>query len=338
MLILGKQHEVHAFRATNGDVLWTTVLPVNRERTVGFGGARAPNGTLLVGDERLFALNERDGSIVWEFSTPEAVDIGRDVPELWNDLVIVASSSGYVLGVDVASGTERWRQFFGPGVGRVSTWIGAVVDGAIPVGLTDFRNGLEPKGAVAVLEAATGTVRWRRDIPYHLTPTGPTATIDPLIAGSVVVVSARDGPGYAFDVRNGSLRWKVPIFPQVPPVPEDNAREIHHFATCGGRLLVSSTNREILALDPETGSRLWAARMERGHGMDLSCDNTTVFAVALGGQLETFRLADGSPTWRIIRNYVLDGKPIYAFGGQILSVDGFAFGGSVYGTTAMRLK
>jgi outer membrane protein assembly factor BamB len=318
---LGWQHRLTVLEKETGRLSWTVDFPVTSQfRTVGFGGFTA-QGKVIVGDRWLFALDTADGRELWRFAPPEGVDVGRDIPELWNDLVFTGSSNGLVFAVDLATGTQRWVTRVGP-ERHVGTWIAPVRDGTVYVGITDFEaqeNG-EPQGAVAALDASTGALLWKSDIPHHVDPMSPTATIDPVAVGSVVVVGARDGPVYALDRITGEQRWKLPPFPFPHVTDAALIRDIHSLTACDGMLVVGSTSSIVVALDSETGAERWRTPGSPGSVDWLACDERSVYVYRPFGFMEVLDRATGDRRWAITQGYdfvigiAIEGGRIYAGG------------------------
>jgi outer membrane protein assembly factor BamB len=229
-----------------------------------------------------------------------SIDIGRDISEYWNGLVFTGSSNGYVLGVDVASGELRWATRLATNP-KVGTYVGPISDGTLFVTLTDFLNfgQDQPLGGVAALDALTGDVKWLQMLPHDVNPDGPTATIDPVVAGDVVAAGSRDGPLYAYDRATGVLRWKAPSVPVGAADPMD-VTDVRPLAACDGLIFAGSTSGILVALDPATGRERWRTR-PAFWGTDgwVYCDERTVYAFYPYGQLEAFNSVDGSRRWEI---------------------------------------
>lgn len=70
MYFLGRDHQLTAVYKDSGRVRWSIALSVQRVQTVGFGG-RLVDGKLIVGDQDIFAVDSRDGTILWRFAPPK---------------------------------------------------------------------------------------------------------------------------------------------------------------------------------------------------------------------------------------------------------------------------
>lgn len=325
---LGRDHQVTALDKDSGRVRWSVVLPVQRGQTVGFGG-RLVNGKLILGDQDIFAVDTRDGTILWRFAPPAGVDIGRVVPVVWENLVFGGSSNGLLFAADIETGQQRWETRLG--TGTFATWASAVADGVLFVGSTDFdiAPNNEPQGSVAAIDARTGTILWQRDIPHHVNPDGPTATITPIVAAGVVVAGARDGPVYAFDRANGEVRWKLEPFPFTHGFPEASIRDTHDMATCNDIVYVGSTSTFVAAVRAEDGRMLWRTSGSVASADGVSCDGRSVFVLRPLGGLQKLDAATGAELWEIR-------PPDNDFWTGVLADGNRVYGGGLDGLYAVR--
>jgi outer membrane protein assembly factor BamB len=296
---LGMYHDVTAVRKRDGSVVWETSLPVERDHTVGYNGFVA-QGRVLIGDQDLFALDPTDGHVLWRFATTDGVDIGRHILGGENGLAYTCSSNAYIFAVDIVTGQERWRTRLLDGGTMVGTYLGGTLDGTLYVSFSDLGQSLrdQPLGGVAALDALTGSVKWLRMLPHDVEPDGPTATIDPVAIGSVVVAGARDGPLYAFDRLTGDLRWKAPALPALAP-GSPVQRDVRHLAACAGMVFSGSDTGILVALDAETGDELWRLPQRLGSHAGVACDARFVYAFYAYGQLEAFDAQAGRLRWGI---------------------------------------
>lgn len=322
---LGRQHQLTAVEKSSATVRWSSLLPVERVQTVGFGGV-VRGDTLFVGDEDLFAISARDGRVLWRFDPVDGVDVGRWPPRLSGGLVIVGSSNGWVFAVDAANGIIRWSKRLGT-VTQLLIYTAPVVDGTLYVTAVDFdsaENG-QPQGFVGALDATNGALIWMRAVPRNEISIGATATIDPVVAGEVVVVGARDGPVYGFERATGALRWKMQ--PLVDPL---QSGDLHFLSHCDGVIYVGSSSSTIVAaLDAATGQERWRTPKSRGSPDRVSCDGRSVFVVRVNGGLEVLDATTGSKQWEI-------GYPDNDFWGGVVIDGDRVYGGGFRGLYALR--
>ena len=307
---LGSTHQVTAVDKRSGRVLWATTLPVDREFTFGTGGVALP-GRVIVGDQDLFALDPRDGSILWRFVPVPGANAGRGTPTPLGDVVIAGSSSGNVYAVAWATGTQRWATRLVPR-SRVIVYQPRVADGGVYVSFRDNEvapNG-EPLGGVAALDAATGAIRWLKYLPHNVDSAGPTGALDPIITDKLVVVAADDGPIYAFDRATGAQVWKASALLTPGATGPAGIRDTRALATTIGMVFSSSNAKLVMALNGTDGRELWRSPTPLGGGaLFLASDARSVFLCQPGAQFEVFDVSSGKRRWAITDTPACRGGP-----------------------------
>lgn len=191
-------------------------------RQVGRRGARAlPGAPLGPGHMRRLA-----------FRAAVAADVGAPAGfglALAGDLVVAAGAAA-VLALDARSGLERWRL---PGVSWAARDAGALA-------LADAER-------VALVDAATGRVRWSR--PRAELPEGPPRDVVRLTGGLTLWVAP--GEAAALDPASGSRAWSF-----APPA----ARDLRA-AAVGPLAVVGSDAGFLYGLDAATGRQAWRLRL-----------------------------------------------------------------------------
>lgn len=308
---LGNAHQLTAVDKVSGQVRWDIVLPVDVPSTVGLGGVIS-NGRLIIGDQDLFAIDSRTGEINWRAAPANVRNPGRAIPALWADLVVGGSSSGHVYAVEQATGNPRWTTRLVPG-DSTTVYRPTVVGDAILVTFTDFTVAPndEPQGGVAAVAASTGAIKWLRMLPHNVDNNGPTATLEPAVAGSVVAAAARDGPVYGLDLETGEIRWKAPALPTPGASSAAMIRDLRPLTSNSTSIFVGSSAQLVIALDPATGVELWRMPTPLGsHGTFLWCDERSVYVFYPGGQLEVLDAATGKRRWALTDGNFLVGPAI----------------------------
>ena len=148
----------------------------------------------------LFALDQRTGRERWRFLTPAQfgpVSVGPDA-------VYVPSDRG-LFAIERATGRKRWQARFSPDAGDTATVAGETIVFAGSE-VTSAQSG------IFALDAASGALRWRVDVPRVPGARGGSAA-----ANGLVFVSWWDAPQVesaggtptlrAYDLATGQERW-----------------------------------------------------------------------------------------------------------------------------------
>lgn len=233
------------------------------------------------------ALDLATGAIKWR--TPTTIQVRGGVAVV-GDVVVVPRIDGVILGLDAATGTERWSYTLRAGTApeAAATFASVTADG--PDVLIGHQR------AFAVLDAADGHPRWRNDpvpegensqslaavavgdgivvgtfnrafggvlawdratgAPLWQLESDDTVAINatPVIADhTVFIVNAADQVT-ALDLATGAVRWRAPLDPTG--FPWGNAT-IATPAYARGILIVPTLYRDVVALDAATGAELW---------------------------------------------------------------------------------
>jgi len=127
----------------------------------------------------------------WTWNTPASIPWRSQVVAA-GGIVSVGTYDGILHGIDIETGTTRWRfQTGGPILHSP-----AIVAGRVYTGSHD--------GAVYCVDANSGAKVWS----YQ---TGGGIVASPLVVGGVVYIGSKDGFFYALDAAGGAMRWRVDV-------------------------------------------------------------------------------------------------------------------------------
>jgi len=160
------------------------------------GGSLPPVAVLSEGENRLVAIDLRNGEPRWRFTARGA---GAFKLRRVGRVLLVVSGEGSVDALDVASGEVVWRYTDG-----VRFSLPPVVCRDIVVAASGDTSGR--RGALHGLDLYSGERLWRRDVD-----TAPTSA--PIAAGRFAAVALRGRRRDSlacFEPTDGSLRWMVP--------------------------------------------------------------------------------------------------------------------------------
>jgi outer membrane protein assembly factor BamB len=206
--------------------------------TTGFGGSGGRAG----------AYDAGTGARRWAARTgPDAFVVAVD-----GGWLVVAPQYGPLLGLDLATGEERWRFELAEGQGPES---GAIAGDTLFVGTSFPSEGAVDPPVVYALELATGRQRWRAVLDPGTDLQWAAPVVD---GGQVLVADTLSHPGsapgshlHALDAGTGRRRWKADLhapeqgFFAEPPV------------VAGGLAYLPTASRMLVAVDTRTGRQVW---------------------------------------------------------------------------------
>jgi outer membrane protein assembly factor BamB len=151
-------------------------------------------------DGKFRALDQKTGEIVWEFAIGRH-PVGKSIlssPAIHDDVIYFGAYDGAMYALEAATGKKIWSN-------EDADWIGSSPDLAPDLGLVyiGLEFGLwKRRGGMAALDMKTGEQKW---IAYHpsLTHGSPLYIKEE----SLVVIGSNNGIAYAYDAKNGALRW-----------------------------------------------------------------------------------------------------------------------------------
>ena len=245
--------------------------------TTGFGGSSG----------RTRAYDARTGELRWAHRTgPNAF-----VTAVGGGSVVVAPQYGPLIGLDLATGRERWRFQLAEGQGPES---GTIAGDTLFVGTSFPAEGAVDPPVVYALDLATGHQRWRA----VLDPGTDLQWAAPVVEGGQVLVadtlshegSAATSHLHALDADTGRRRWKADLhapgqgFFAEPPVV---AGDLAYLPAASGMLL---------AVDTRTGREVW--RDQGGFPLVAGVRDGLVVALVGGDRLVGFDAATGARRWQ----------------------------------------
>ncbi len=162
---------------------------------------------------------------------------------------------------------------------------------ANPIVTADAVYAMDAFGWVSALDVARGGQRWQTDTRPRDDRDGALGGAIAFFEGTLYVVTGL-AEAMAIDPSNGSIKWRAPL-----PAPARGGLTV-----AGGRLLVPTTENQLLALSIEDGRSLWTFRGQPVQALPLglasvAVDGDTVVAGMASGELTALRLADGRPIW-----------------------------------------
>lgn len=200
---------VYCVDAANGKVLWKFDAGSRVRSTTAVSGNSVVFGTM---SGHVVALDRNSGKQRWKFATAGAghtfADKQNDTtavpgsPSISEGVVTIGGRDGFVYGLDLSTGKEKWRQTHDG-----SSWILATA--------TDASSVYVASGSASIVQAAdlrTGKERWRFK-------THGAVFASPVLAGNLVYVADFSGLVYALDRDSGVQRWRFPTGDRIFATP-----------------------------------------------------------------------------------------------------------------------
>ena len=172
-------------------------------RSLGDNGARRYSSLTQITRDNVAQLE-----VVWTYRSGDGFANIQATPIIVDDLMIMPTAGRAIVGVDAATGRERWRRTF-PGLGRrlqdvparrgLVYWPGdEQAPARILLGAGDFIYALDPR--TGELLPSFG-VRGRTPIPTGATTAG-------VVYRDVFITTGLNGDVFGYDVRTGAQRWR----------------------------------------------------------------------------------------------------------------------------------
>lgn len=310
------QHRIqHPALARNVALTWRTNVGKGESRK-----ARITADPVALGG-RIFTMDSRaqvsavasNGALIWATDITPPSDRTSDASggglAVSGNTVYVASGYGELLALDTGSGGIRWRQEFNGPVQGTPT----VVDGTVYVVSRDNRG--------FAVDAATGRLRW--ELPGTPTPSVMVGGAGPAVAGRNVilpfgaseVVSALGVSGVRTwgDFIAGERRGRA--YTGYTDITGDPV-------VVGSTVFVGSQSGRTVALDANSGERLWTA-LDGAYSPVWPAGNS-VYLVSDASQLVRLNAATGEKIWATPLPLYKNKRPrrhkgVYAHYGPVLA-------------------
>lgn len=269
---------VAAFDAATGQQLWRTTHPTPLRAAPAIDGDRL---FVLSQDSQLVALNAETGENLWQATaTVEPASIlGPGAAAIAQATVVAGFPSGELFALRVENGRTVWQDQL-TRTGR-TTALGALSGiAASPVIDRGRVFAISHGGRMAALELATGQRVWERDFAGVHTP---------WVAGDWVFALTVDAQLVALTRTDGKIRWVSELRRWRN---EDRKRGSIEWAgpvLAGGRLFLTSSEGEMVAIDPGTGNELGRTRLEGDAYLPPIVANGTLYVLTDDGKVTAYR-------------------------------------------------
>lgn len=240
-----------AFDAASGKQLWERALVQPLRGAPSVAGTRV---FFLSQDNQLHALDGATGELSWTVAgTVEvACILGTGAPAIALDTVVVGFCSGELNALRAENGRTVWQDQLAR-TGR-STAMAALadIDGS-PVIDRGRVFAIGHGGRMVALELATGQRAWERNFAGEWTPWA---------AGEFLYIVTVDGEVLCITRADGKVRWITKLGQYRKPKKKQNPIQWAGPVLASERLWLTSSNRELVAIDPYEGKRLTTIRLK----------------------------------------------------------------------------
>ena len=264
--------------AATGEILWKvdTASPMRNPPTV--------SGGLVIAvsiSNQVYALDAQTGEEVWTFESFEepARVIASAAPAVQGESIVVPFSSGEIVSLNLSNGRVNWQAV----ISRTSRLNALSVLGDIagsPVADRGAVFSVSQSGQMVGIDLRTGAVAWEQ-------PVGGSNT--PWVAGETIFVLSNQGTLSALNRIDGRVRWVVEL-----PTWRNERREKGRSIWAGpvlasGRLYLTSTGGEMIAVAPQTGEIVDRYRLGEAATQPPIVAAGTIYVMTEDGVIHAFR-------------------------------------------------
>jgi len=279
-------------------------------------------------DRVVYAVDGKTGEKVWEFRSGACVFASPALGLInGRPMVFLAARNRWIYGLDAATGEQVWPKPF-----ETAPWSftmnrsvmsspTVVQDGRTPVVVIGVHNSDRSatrnlqQGEVIVLNAADGTLRWRKRVSSVPVSSPAVAWLDGALT---VFVASRHGMVHALALSDGSIRWESVLNEETWSSPSLGLEDSM------ARLFVGTRFNALFALDLRTGSRRW--RRDAGYWIDATPawfvtpgrtgHRTTVVAGSYDRSIYAWSVGEDGPLWKATTgNHAYSSAAVATLGG-----------------------
>jgi len=325
LFVVDTEAMVHAFDAATGSRVWSTQIEVDSDgKPSRFGGGVSAQGTMVyatngVGD--VVALNAADGSQAWKVRPAGPL---RGSPTVSNGNVYVMTQDNQIYALAQTDGAVQWNEagtiglagIFG--VAAPAAAQGTVIAGYSSGELTAYRyeNGrnlwndalartsistsvatlsdidadpvidrgrvfaLGQGGRMAAYELVTGQRIWELNIAGIATP---------VVSGEWVFVLTDDAKLLCIARPTGKVRWISQLAAYKNEEKKKNPINWSGPVLAGNRLIVASTEGDIVSISPGEGSSSTIFELNDGVSLPPIVANGMMYVLDDSGRISAFR-------------------------------------------------
>lgn len=229
---------VLAFDKFSGQEKWRLNIANGAEPS-----AAIVNERLFLGasDGQFYSINAENGKIIWTF--PTRIETLSE-PLLVEGVLYVLTGNNSLYALDAATGRQMWL-YSRQDPSSLSIRGGskpALRNGTLYVGFSD--------GSLVALLASTGALKWEKQLSRN--KKFRDLDTDPLIEGDYIYVLGYDDHAYCLRAATGEQVWKSEL------------GGYGAILLAGDRIYFGSSNGQFVALNKETGKKVWGFPLKEG--------------------------------------------------------------------------
>jgi outer membrane protein assembly factor BamB len=294
--ISAKQPAVQPYQlatSTDLDISGPVSVVVGRTHLVVFSGRGPIQGLALADSSRTWTY---DAEITPSSTAPPVADAG----------LVFVTSAGWVLAIDEATGTVRWRVLSDGRIGPIarSGWV------------------IVPSGEALRAYRADGSLVWNREL-------GSAVVAQLALDGDRIFAVLADRLLASLDLRTGNLKWVTPLTVDAGDLLAANGRlyfgasdgnfycydqtadpdpkwtfparvgTIGHPVTDGSVVFFAGFDNTIRALDARSGNMKWSSPLVSRPSGDLFVEAGHIVVPLASGDLELRLIEGGNPAGRL---------------------------------------
>ena len=256
-----------------------------RLNATGSGAPLVSDGILylLAGDETGWAVDVKDGRILWQIDgTPSVGNVlGAPAPVVTSDLAVFAFASGDIAATFRRGGIRRWNASVAGGRrGRSAARIVDVTGGPMVSGDSIYIG--NHSGRTVSFDATTGERRWTA-------PEGAVDTVWP--AGNSIFLISDRSQLVRLDAADGATVWAQDLPGFVKDRPGRRGPIFAHYGpiVAGSRVVVASNDGFLRFFNPVDGALVHQVEVPGGATTAPVVAGQTLYVVSTKGELHAFR-------------------------------------------------
>lgn len=266
-----------ALEAATGKLLWRVDTP-----SPGRAAPTVVDGRVYVVtmDNRLMVYGASDGTLIWNYNgVSETTNmLGSAGAAADSSLVVLPLSSGDLFGLNASDGKVLWQDNLSA-VRRAGAMSSIADIRGLPVIDRGLIFAVSYSGRLVALDQFSGQRVWQREVGSGQTPWA---------AGNGVYVITSDQQLVGMNRDKGDIHW-VTALKRHADGDRDKTVVWSGPVLAGGRLVITSSDGDLVEVDPATGKILKTTEFSNGSVISPVVSNNTLLLLTQSGELIAYR-------------------------------------------------